>query len=101
MPFKLPEVIVDALLHKLGTDDGFREQFAASPRQALASLGFAPAADSSIQQGIWMCLSVSELASKEAILASHGALRRQLTAQNATQTPVGLQVEPYRSKHAA
>jgi putative modified peptide len=93
MSFKLPEDIVDSLLHKLGSDDTFRERFVASPRQTLAGLGFAPAADDSIQHGIWMCLSVTELASKEAILASNGALRRQLTAERATFDPHSLTVD--------
>jgi putative modified peptide len=93
MSFNLPEAVVDSLLHKLGSDDAFREQFIANPRHALAGLGFAPAADDSIQQGIWMCLSVTELASKEAILASNGALRRQLTAERATFNPHSLVID--------
>jgi putative modified peptide len=79
MSFKLPEPIVDALLEKLGHDDAFRTRFTADPRGALIALGFEPAADATIHQGIWNCLTVSELASKEAICAGHGELREQLS----------------------
>lgn len=101
MSFQLPESIVDSLLDKLGHDDAFRTQFSADPRQALAGLGFAPAADDAIQQGIWMCLTVSELASKEAIQASCEALRHQLTIRKAVFSPIHLQVEPLQAQRAA
>jgi putative modified peptide len=92
MSFTLPDPIALDLLHKLGNDDGFREVFAADPRAALASLGFGPAADPSVETGIWKCLSVSILASKEAIRASHGDLFRQITTSMAAQTPIHLEV---------
>jgi len=76
--FKLPEPVIDRLLDKLGHDDAFRDYFVADTRGALASLGFAPAADSSITKGIWFCLSVDQLASKETIRKSRKALRNQL-----------------------
>src|SRR5687767_5758497 len=79
MSFKLPQPIVDSLLDRLGNDDGFRANFAADPRTALASLGFADAADASIQRGIWNCMEVNQLASKDAIRAGHDELRAQLT----------------------
>jgi putative modified peptide len=79
MSFQLPEAIVDTLLDKLGSDDAFRAEFVANPRAALAGLGFAPAADTSISQGIWACMEVRELSSKEAIRAGRIELNRQLT----------------------
>jgi putative modified peptide len=101
MSFTLPDPIALDLLHKLGNDDGFREVFAADPRAALASLGFGPAADPSVETGIWMCLRVEALASKEAVRASHGALLRQITAAKAAQNPLHLQVAPVTSRRAA
>ena len=92
MPFNLSEKTVDALLDKLGNDDGFRTQFQANPRQALASLGHAPAADKSVGDGAWACMSVKQLASKEAIQASRAALRQQLLTTQAAQHPVNLEV---------
>jgi putative modified peptide len=79
MAYQLPESIVDTLLDKLGNDDVFRFQFAADPRAALAALGFEAAADGSIQNGIWNCLQVTELATKEVVRASHALLREQLS----------------------
>jgi putative modified peptide len=79
MSFQLPPTVVDSLLDRLGNDDAFRDQFRADPRSALASLGFEPAADASVKQGIWACLAVTELASKQAITASRELLRQQLT----------------------
>jgi putative modified peptide len=92
MSFKLPEPIVDSLLAKLGHDDDFRAAFQADARTALASLGFAPAADAGIAQGIWACLTVEQLASKEAILASHDVLKRQLMVAKAVFNPISLAV---------
>jgi putative modified peptide len=92
MSFQLPEPLVDALLDKLGNDDAFRSLFAADARAALASLGFAPAGDASIERGIWNCLTVTELAGKDAIRATHALLRQQLVAQRAAQMPISLQV---------
>jgi putative modified peptide len=100
MSFQLPEIIVDALLDKLGNDDDFRTRFTADTRAALGSLGFEPAFDGSIQRGIWNCLSVSELASKEVIRASHAQIRQQLVAQRAAQMPISLQVMPQRMNAA-
>jgi putative modified peptide len=100
MSFQLPESIADALLEKLGHDDAFRSRFAGNARDALGSLGFIPASDASIQQGIWDCLTVTELASKEAIRASHALLRQQLVAQRASHSPIHLQVGPPRQKAA-
>jgi putative modified peptide len=78
MSFHLPDHVVDVLLDKLGSDDAFRAAFATDARGALASLGFEPAADGSVSRGIWMCLTVKELASKEAIRASAGDIRAML-----------------------
>ena|SRR5688572_27455344 len=101
MSFHLPEPIVDALLDKLGHDDAFRTRFTADPRGALAALGFAPAADASIQQGIWNCASVTQLASKEVIRAGRSTLRIQLLQQQAVYNPIGLGVRMTQDKQAA
>ena len=79
MSYELPVPIIDALLDRLGHDDAFRDAFLADARTALASLGFEPARNPAIQAGLWDCLFVNELASKEAIRAGHLVLRRQLT----------------------
>ncbi len=79
MSFELPEPIIDALLDRLGNDDAFRDAFLADARTALAGLGFEPAADPTVKAGLWDCLFVNELASKQAIRAGHLVLRRQLT----------------------
>ena len=64
MSYQLPEPVVDRLLDKLGNDDDFRHLFTTDTRAALASIGFAPAADRSIEHGAWFCLGVESLASK-------------------------------------
>ena len=79
MSFQLPEAVVDTLLDKLGSDDAFRAQFVSDTRGALASIGFEAAADASVSQGIWACMSVTDLASKEVIRASRVELSRQLS----------------------
>jgi putative modified peptide len=76
--FKLPEPVIDRLLDKLGNDDAFRDYFVADTRGALASVGFAPAADASVTNGLWLCLAVDHLASKETFRNSRKALRNQL-----------------------
>jgi putative modified peptide len=76
--FKLPAPIIDRLLDRLGNDDEFRDFFVADTRAALASIGFEPAADQSVTKGLWFCLAVDHLASKEAIRESRAALRNQL-----------------------
>ena len=97
MSFSLPESIALDLLHKLGHDDAFRERFVSDTRGALADLGFMPAEDERISAGIWKCLSVDVLASKEAVRASHAALFRQITAQRASAVPISLEVQSPRA----
>jgi putative modified peptide len=92
MSFQLPPSVVDSLLDRLGNDDDFRDQFRADPRSALASLGFSPAADPSIKQGIWACMAVNELASKHAIRATRDQLREQLS-RKVMFTPFFLEVQ--------
>jgi putative modified peptide len=101
MSFSLPEPIALDLLHKLGNDDGFRDRFAIDARAALAELGFAPAADAGISAGIWKCLSVESLASKEAVRASHAALFRQVTAERASAHPISLEVKQASARRVA
>jgi putative modified peptide len=93
MSFKLSEGLVDQLLDKLGSDDAFRSQFQSDPRAAMASLGFAPAADSKVgaREGLWACCSVSALASKEQIRGSRQALRSQLLSAQASLNPIHLE----------
>jgi len=76
--FKLPEPVIDRLLDRLGHDDAFRDYFVADTRGALASIGFEPAEDATVTKGLWFCISVDYLASKETIRRSHLALRVQL-----------------------
>lgn len=101
MSFSLSDTIALELLHKLGNDDGFRDRFAADARAALAEVGFAPAADENITAGIWKCLTVNTLASKESVRASHAHLFRQFTAERAAQHPISLEVNPASAKSAA
>jgi hypothetical protein len=54
-----------------------------------------------VKTGIWMCLRVETLASKEAVCASHSALLRQITAAKAAQTPFRLEVASVASRRAA
>lgn len=97
MSFSLPESIALDLLHKLGHDDAFRDRFASDTRGALADLGFVPAADSQVDGGIWKCLSVDVLASKEAVRASHAALLRQFTTEKASAVPITLEIQRPRA----
>ncbi len=92
MSFKLSEEMVDALLKKLGSDDAFRDLFQKNPRKALASLGHQAALKANdTDEGIWMCMSTSALASKEAIRASHDELRKQLLTSTAFYNVINLQ----------
>jgi putative modified peptide len=90
MSFQLPAQIVDRLLDLLGHDDEFRNIFAANPREALAMLGYAAAADTSIGAGIWICLATERLATKAMICETRAALRRQLVENDTTFNPIGL-----------
>jgi putative modified peptide len=80
MPNALPPAIVEALLDKLGSDDGFRELFQEDPRAALARLGYEPDLGDG-EVGAWACLRVTRLASKEAIADDRGLLYSQLTSE--------------------
>ena len=91
MSFKLSEETVNALLDKLSSDDDFRAKFQSDPRAALASLGHKPALSAGADaKGAWTCMSVKELASKDAIRKSRDALRTQLTSDNAAFNPISL-----------
>ena len=79
------------LLDKLASDDDFRTLFQKDPRQALAQVGHAPAADASVKEGIWTCMSVSSLADKKAIAASRDTLRKQLATAQAGAQPITLE----------
>lgn len=91
MPSELSEKIVDSLLDKLSSDDSFREQFQKDPRQALASLGHAPAGDASVRSGAWACMQVKQLAGKEAIRASRDEIRKQMLTAQAAAIPISLE----------
>lgn len=93
MPFKLSEKTVDTLLDKLSSDDDFRAQFQANPREALAAIGHQPAAKAKdADSGLWSCLQTTQLASKDAIKSSREVLRKQLLASQGAYTPVNLEV---------
>ncbi|HEY9144258.1 MAG TPA: NHLP-related RiPP peptide [Arenimonas sp.] len=79
------------LLDKLASDDDFRETFQKDPRKALAQVGHAPAADASVKEGIWSCMSVSKLADKKAIAESRDTLRKQLATTQAGAQPITLE----------
>lgn len=94
MSYQLPELIANRLLESLASDDTVRAEFIANPRQVLANLGFEPAGDPAVEGGIWSCLTVEELASKEAIQGSQRALKHQLCAQRASYHPILLGYVP-------
>jgi putative modified peptide len=94
MPFKLSEKTVDSLLHKLGHDDDFRDQFQSDPRAALASLGHEAARTAAAdEEGAWTCLATTSLADKDTIRKSHESLRTQLLSAKTAYNPVGLKAE--------
>lgn len=82
--------IVERLLDLLGDSDKFRELFQRNPMQALELIGYQEpveseslAADSLVPSGgaplsIASCISVSELASKEAIQTARNEIRSML-----------------------
>jgi putative modified peptide len=94
MSFQLPAEIASTLLDKLGSDDQFRNTFACDPRAALASLGFVEAADPSISRGIWMCMTVNELASKAVIQAGAAEMKVQLAVKAGVYSPFVLEARP-------
>lgn len=100
MSYRLPEIIAAKLLDGLSSDDAFRAKFAGDPRQVLADLGFAPAGDASIQGGIWSCLIVQELASKEVIRSARAEVMAQISAKNCAYNPISLDQAP-AAKRAA
>lgn len=76
--------VIDALLSKLSSDDGFRALFVANPRDALRLVGHVtPASDAGIP-GLdpVFCCQTSGLASKEEFAATREALRERLEIQN-------------------
>ena len=85
MSFKLPESIADRLLDLLGHDDAYRAMFLANPRLALASIGFEPAADASVDEGLWICFGVTTLAPKATFIESRKALQVQLKGDQSYQ----------------
>jgi putative modified peptide len=90
MSFQLSEPIVDKLLDLLSTDDSFRARFVHDARDALAYIGYAPAANPAITEGAWWCLKVESLASKEAIRQGRHELRMQFTMGFLPQLPFAL-----------
>jgi putative modified peptide len=79
----MPANVVATLLDKLGSDDAFRDLFTKNPAAALKQVG-APEPEACAA-----CMTVTNLASKDAIKASRQALTSQLTA-TLGQTPVTL-----------
>jgi putative modified peptide len=97
MSFQLPEIVADRLLDLLGHDDAYRAMFLANPRLALASIGFEPAADESIREGVWICFTVTTLAPKEVFVDSRSTLRIQLRGEP-SYNPIGLGMAAPRTK---
>lgn len=87
----LSEEVADKLLDRLASDDAFREKFSSDPRAALADVGHAPAQDDAVESGPWDCMSVDQLASKEAIRAGRDTLRKQLIQAQAGANPITLE----------
>jgi putative modified peptide len=100
MSYHLPVSIAHKLLERLANDDEFRQLFTKNAREALAEIGFAPATDMSIVNGIWECLPVIRLASKEAIRAGMTQLRRQLATRE-SMTPFALEASAQMRDRAA
>jgi putative modified peptide len=96
MAFKASAETIDALLDKLGSDDKFRELFQSNPRAALAAVGHAEARDGGPSEGLWRCVAVKELASKEQIQASRDKLRSQLLSAQASYHPITLEAAASR-----
>ena len=69
----LPANVVASLLDKLGSDDKFRDLFQKNPAAALKQVGAAE------PEACAACMTVTKLASKDAIKASSKALTAQLT----------------------
>ncbi|KAF1699145.1 putative modified peptide [Pseudoxanthomonas jiangsuensis] len=67
--------VVDELLDRLSSDDGFRDLFATDPRAALAQIGHVVPADDPL-----LCAQTTVLASKEELAAAREALREHLTS---------------------
>jgi putative modified peptide len=86
----LPAAMADRLLDALGSDDAFRAAFVADPRGALASLGYAPAADSLVASGIWESLKVERLAEKSAFRDARAQLRNDVLNARVVADPVSL-----------
>ena len=66
--------VVDTLLDKLSSDDGFRALFASDPRAALAQIGHSVPSEDPL-----LCAQTTTLASKEEIAAARQALRDHMT----------------------
>jgi putative modified peptide len=88
--FQLSDEIAERLLGRLSNDDEFRALFEADPRQALCEVGFAPAADRTVVEGLWICLAVKKLASKETLRKSHEQIKRHLLDKEGPYNPIGL-----------
>jgi putative modified peptide len=101
MSFRLSEPIVDRLLDLLSSDDDFRARFARDARDALAFIGYLPAANPVLTEGAWWCLKVESLASKEAILQGRAELRRQFTMEFLPQLPFALDTRFQMREEAA
>ena len=54
-------------------------------------MGHAPAADASVKEGLWTCLSVSKLADKKDIAASRDTMRQHLATAQASAQPITLE----------
>src|SRR5262245_61861993 len=72
------------LLHRLSTDDDFRAQFQADPMAALKALGYP---GQQLQAEPFSACSVSQLASKDQLLAAKEELMATLTQGLAYNTP--------------
>lgn len=87
----LPDSIVDQLLDKLSTDDGFRDLFQRNPEAAFERLGFSPTREQ------LMCCKPHKLADKETIAATRDEMRRLMVLGTLWFIPNKWEADPPQS----
>ncbi|MGW1768416.1 NHLP-related RiPP peptide [Streptomyces sp. NPDC002073] len=80
---RIPPKVVDRLLDLLATDDAFRELFQQNRHAALVQAGYELSEEQLRAGSPFWCLTVDQLADKEAIAAARDQLRSYLLAHGA------------------
>ncbi|MFI6642542.1 NHLP-related RiPP peptide [Streptomyces sp. NPDC050504] len=88
---RLPADVVDRLLDLLSTDDRFRRLFTQNRHEALVQAGCALTAEQLRAATPLRCLTVDQLAGKEAIAGAREELRAHLLADAAYSNPHALE----------